>query len=65
MSGHDFPEVAAAGDVGEQLEHITMILERISAQLTTIESIHLPDNGEEIRRLVEEVQALRNDLQRR
>jgi hypothetical protein len=66
MSGHDFPEVAAEGDLGDQLDHIAMILERISKQLMTIESIQveIPDNGADIRRLIEEVQGLREDLRK-
>ena len=60
MSGHDFPEVAADGEIGEQLEHIAMILERISAQLSTIESTHV--SGSDVQRLLEEVQGLRRDL---
>ena len=44
-----------------------MILERISKQLMTIESIQLeiPDNGAEIRRLIEEGQGLREDVRRK
>jgi hypothetical protein len=60
MSGHDFPEVAADGDVGEQLEHIVMILERISAQLTALEGAQ--ESRTDFRRLLEEIQGLRRDL---
>jgi hypothetical protein len=67
MSGHDFPEIAAEGDLSDRLDHIAMILERISKQLMTIEGIQLeiPDNRDELRRLIEEVQGLRKDLRER
>jgi hypothetical protein len=65
MSGHEFQEVATAGDLSDQLDHIANILERISTQLSALEAtVHVPDYGEDIRRILDEVQGLRQDLTR-